>query len=237
MITVDTRQIRKMVRDLEVFRSKAIPYAVKESLNRSAFLGRKIWQEEIRGAFTLRNRFTERSILVERAHGSNVNRMHAVLGSTASYMSTQETGGTERAKAHIKAIPGPGAAGQPAGSKRTRLVRAASRLTAIKVQKGKLTGVKGGAIRQNLVALAQAKRKGQKHVILARKGGGKGLYKVGGTKRKLRARLLYDLSKRSVHIPPSGTLKRTLKRIEPELQRIHGEALLQQLKRHRILGY
>jgi hypothetical protein len=237
MVTVDTREFRKLEKDLRTFASKAIPHAVRNSLSTSAFQARAEWQDQIKRSFTLRNKFTERSIRVEKATGFEVRRMVSVVGSVAPYMERQEFGGIEHANRGIKAIPGPSAAGQAPGTKRTRLVRATARLGRINVKRGALRRTGGSPKQRNLVALLQARRAGRKHALLERKNGGRGLFLITGTKRKIRTRLLYDVSKSQVTVPAEPTLQRTLKAIEPKLERIHKDAFLFQLRKHRILGY
>lgn len=228
--------IEKALKDLKTFQAKALPFAARQSLNNTAFAARKIWQAEIRNSFTLRNKYTERSIRVDMARGLNVDRMRSAVGSIAGYMAKQESGGTERGGGSRKAIPGPAAAGLAPGSKRTKLVRAGSRLSAIHVLR-KPIAVRGGAKRRNLVALLQAKRAGSKFVLLTRKGGGKGLYRVMGTKKQLKTRLLYDVSRGSVRIKPEPTLHRTMHIITPRLQTMHLDALEAECRRHKLFGY
>lgn len=224
---------RKAVKDLRQFREKAIPYAVRNALNRSAFHARAEWKQEVRGAFTLRNAFTERSILVTRATGKNVNGMVAFVGSTALYMDEQEHGATERGRGKHKPIPGPVAAGLAPGGKRTKMVRAGNKLSALHVPRP----VGRNSKQRNAVALAMARRRGERVVLLDRPNGGKGLFRLMGGKKKLQTRLLWDLSRGSVTIKPTPTLARTLARIQPRLAEIHRDAFVEQLKRHKILGY
>jgi hypothetical protein len=234
MLTVEFRGLKELVRDLRVARERALPYAVKTALNTAAFEGRKLWQREIKSSFTTRNSFTERSVLVERARGLDAKRMVAVLGSVAPYMGTQELGGTERARGRKKAIPGPAAAGQAAGSKRTRLVQARARLGALKAPRliGKTPAQRWA------IAIRKARQDGHKTVLLERPKGGAGLFRVGGGKRrKATLRLLYDVSRSSVRIRPEPTLQRTLRALEPKLPHMYQAALIDQLRRHKLLGY
>lgn len=230
-VKVDARQALK---DLKTFRAKALPFAIRNSLNRMAFAAREIWQEEIRSSFVNRNKFTERSILVERANGTNARNMIATVGSTAPYMVDQEHGAVIRGRGKHKPIPGPVAAGQAPGSKRTKLVRPASKLSALHLKHGK-----GGKSRKqkNAIAIAIAKRGGQRAVLLERPSGGRGIFKLMGGRKRVQTRLLWDLSRGSVTVKPEPTLQRTLKRIQPKLETIHRDALVEQLRRHKIMGY
>jgi hypothetical protein len=224
---------RKAIKDLKRFREKAVPYAVRNALNRSAFHGREEWQKEMRGTFTLKNKFTERSAWVERASGTKLGGMHALLGSTAPYMGDQEKGATIRGRGRHKPIPGPVAAGQAPGTKRTKLVRAGNKLSALQAQKG----VGRNKRQRNAVAIAIARRRSQAVVLLERPSGGKGLFKLMGGRKKATARLLWDVSRGSVKVKAEPTLQRTLKRIQPRVEQIHVEAVVEQLKRHKVFGY
>jgi hypothetical protein len=224
---------RKAIRDLKTFKATAIPYAVRNALNRSAFHGREEWQREIAASFTLRNNWTTRSLRVERASGRDAGSMRAYLGSLAVYMGDQEKGGIVKGKTGLKGIPGPVAAGLAPGAHRTRLVRAGNRLNALHLRKP----IGATKAQRNAVAIAMAKRKGEKAVLLERPKGGKGIFKLMGGRRKVQVRLLWDFSRRSVHVPSQPTLQRTLRRIQPRVEAIHVEAVVEQLKRHKILGY
>lgn len=229
-VRIDAKQA---VRDLRTFRSSAIPFAVRNALNRSAFLAREVWQEQIRASFTLRNKYTERSILVERAQGRDASAMEARVGSIAAFMGDQEHGATVRGRSGNKGIPGPVAAGLPPGSDRTKLVRGSNKLGALHAIKGHGRSRK----QRNAVAMAMARRRGERVVLLERPAGGKGLFKLVGGRRKPQVRLLWDFSRRSVHVQPEPTLQRTLKAIQPRMELIHRNAFVEQLERHKILGY
>jgi hypothetical protein len=235
-IKIDARQA---LRDLEEFKRSAIPFAIRNSLNTSAFELQKIWRGEIRRTFINRNTFTERSIHVQKARGGDPNRMISVVGSITDYLDEQESGGTVRGKGAHKPIPGPSAAGQSPGTKRTKLVMRSRYLGAIKAQRA--TGGRSARAR-NVAAMLMARRKGAQYVLLERPGGGKGLFLVSGgqrrftgrrfTMRALKTRLLWDLSRSSVRVPPEPTLQRSLSIIEPKLPHIHLASLVEQCQRH-----
>lgn len=233
-VSISWKGIDEARRDLQTFASKAVPYAARNALNTIAFEARGEWQRQIKGSFTLRNRFTERSILVTKAQGRDVSRMASFVGSVAPYMGDQESGATVRGKSGLKGIPAPAAAGQQPGGKRTRLVRAANRLGAINVAHPRLTGSRQ---QRNAIALAVARRKGQKVALLERPKGGKGLFRLMGGKRRIRTRLLWDFSKRSVRVKSEPTLQRTLSAVSRKVPHILLASTLEQLRRNRIFGY
>lgn len=226
-------QTKKAVADLRKFREKAVVYAVRNALNRSAFHARGEWQQEIQSSFVLRNKFTERSVLYTKATGKDVRGMTAVVGSTAPYMDEQEKGAMIRGRGKHKPIPGPVAAGQAPGGKRTKLVRAGNKLSALHAPRA----VGANRRQRNAIALAIARRSGGRVALLERPNGGKGLFRLTGGRKKLQTRLLWDLSRSSVKVHPEPTLQRTLKRIQPRLAEIHRDAFVEQLRRHKILGY
>lgn len=233
MLIIEKRGFDKLAKDLHTFAAKAMPYAMRDSVNAAAFEARRLWSDEIKRTFTTRNSFTAgRALEVEKARGTK-GPMVARLGSTADYMGRQETGGIVRGSSGHRPIPGPSAAGQAPGTKRTRIVRAGMRLRAIKASdaKGK-TGKQ-----RNAIALAMARRTGQKFAVLQRPGGGLGLFSVGGGKRKIRTRLIWDLSRRSARVPAHATLGPAIHAVQPRLQTMHEAALLKQLRFHKVLGY
>lgn len=234
-VDIDTREIRALERDLERASTRAFPYAIRDALNSQAFAVRKQWQGEIEKAFTLRNAYTVRSIRVDKASGISLATMQSVVGSVAPYMGDQEDGATVRGRGKHKAIPAPGAAGLPAGGPRTKIVRSRFYHQAINVQRPNAT--RGTQKQRNIAVLSKARRKGEKFALLERDGGGKGLYRVMGSKRKLKSRLLWDLSKGSVKVQGSHTLGNALSATQGKTAGVYIDALRGQLKRHKVLGH
>ena len=95
----------------------------------------------------------------------------------------------------------------------------------------------GSRKQRNAIAIAVAQRAGQKVVLLERPSGGKGLFLLGGGKRSVTTRLLWDMSRGSVHVPAAPTLERTLAAMLPKLKHIHMASILQQLQRFNVPGY
>jgi hypothetical protein len=233
-VSVDMDEVEKLAEDLKRFRSTAFPYAVRNSLNTCAFEGRKIWAGELQRTFILRNTFTTRSLRVVKATGANVEKMAAFLGSIAPYMGKQEKGGTVRGRLfRSKPIPTSVAAGQAQGSRpRTKQVRRPNWLSAIRIGKRRIGKNRK---QRNAIAIRQAVASGQRFTFLELENR-KGLFRITGTKR-ITVRMVWDLSKKSVREPAAPTLQRTLKALEPRMLLIHRGAIVDQMKRHRILGY
>lgn len=233
--SVDTKDHKKLHKDIAKAQ-RSVPYAMRNALNDCAFHLRETWQMEIRAAFTLRNKFTERSIRVDKATGADPRSMQAVTGSVALFMGDQEEGATVRGRGKHKAIPGPGAAGMKAGAKRTKVVRPQFRLGAINVNHPSLG--RYGRRRQNAIVLAIAIRKGERFALLNRaKGRGRGIFEVKGLKRKAKTKLLYNVSKGSVRVQAEPTMQRAIRRSREKFRSIMGDSLLFQMKRNRVFGF
>jgi hypothetical protein len=234
VITVDTREFQRLTKDLLTLKRSAMPFAIRDALTSAAFAARAHWQSEIGSAFTLRNKFTVRSVRVDKAKGTQLTGMHAVVGSVAPYMGDQEAGARIKGKGKHKPIPAPGAAGHRAGAgARTRAVRAKYKLSAINVAAP--TGGGYGKRRRNAIAIAVAIRRGQKFALLHRsKGSGRGLFEVRPGGRTARTKLIWDVSRGSVRVPPQPTLKRALTKTESQAERIAIKAIERQLTRHRL---
>jgi hypothetical protein len=231
MLKVDVTELRRFAQDLDKFAHKAIPHAVRNSLNRSAFEGQREWRTEIKRTFTVRRPFTEKSIQVTKARGVDLSTMAAELGSTAEYMAAREEGETKR-KGGKHGVPIPTVGGARGGSIK-RLIQRPNRMGAIKLTDRARTGTRK---QRNAVAIRRALKAGNRFVFLETDTG-KGIFRITGAKRRLRVRMVWDLSKKSVTVAPFETLARTLKAIEPKLTQIHLESLREQLRRHHIMGY
>jgi hypothetical protein len=229
MFTVKITGAKEMVADLKRMREKAIPYALKNALTTAAFETRSIWQREIRSTFVNRNTYTANSVRVEQA---STTKLVAKTGSIADYMDEQEEGATIKGSGKHKAIPTAAAAGQAGGGKRTKLVRGRFYLGAIQVAHPALSG---GRRQQNAIAIAVARKKGQKVVLLNRPKGGKALFLMGaGTKRKLKTRMLWDVSRGSVKVKPEPTLERSIAQVKPKLEHMMQASFAQQMQRFSI---
>jgi hypothetical protein len=235
-VKVELKGFGKLTDDLNTFASRGFPYAVRDTLNGCAFETQREWRAEVKRTFILRNRYTEQSIRTDKARGTKVEGMAATTGTIAEYMPDQESGGEVRGKGKHKAIPTAVAAGQGQGAKRTRMVRAGLRLQAVNVTQ---LPQQYGKRRQNAMAIAVAIRKGQRFALLNRmKGSGRAIFEVKATQRRgARVRMLWDMSRGSVHVDREPTLHRAIASSSSQYDRIQYQAVLNQLKRNKVMGY
>ncbi len=228
-VEVDTRQFEKLQNDLEDFAEKGLPHASRNATNRTAFAAREEWIAEAKGAMTLRGSFVPRSIQVERARGTRFP-MFAVVGSTAAMMGELERGGrfTPRGSGHY---PIPTVSGARRGAVTNKIPKP-NRLSSID-----LRDKPGGSRKQrNAIAIRRA-IKAKSRFALIETAKGQGIAKVTGRGKQLTVRLIWDLSRSSVQVPPRPTLERTLQKLEPRAERIYIAALVEQLHRNKVMGY
>lgn len=234
---IELRGIDKMQRDLETMAKRALPYAARETLNGLAFAGRKIWQQEMASSLTLRNQFTQRRALVERATGYSMRGMQAVLGHTEDYMRRLEEGEGRRAKGSGLPIPTEVASGEALGSLRGGRKRPVRKANIIR-HLGKLKRQPNSIPRKarNARAVREAAKSSSKlaYLELDRR---KGIYKIMGGRKRPKVRKLYDLTRRAVPLPRIPTLQRTLDKALQQGPAIAHAALLKQLQRHHVAGY
>ncbi len=231
MFSINNENVKKLERDLKQFAHRALPFATKKTLNDAAFQARRIIQADLPKRMTLRNKFTMRSIRVERATGLNIRRQEATIGSTAAYMEDQEFGGKRTAKGK-EGVPIPTAwsAGQGENTKRTRLPRKINKLNNIRLANRRK---KGSKKQRNAIAIQQAAKTGQKFVFLELQRR-KGIFKVIG-KRKIKIKMVHDLTRKSVIIPKNPWLKPAFDETIRMIPAFYADALRFQLKRRGLL--
>lgn len=201
MITIDTRDIKKLSQELETFSSTALPLAIRDGLNRTAFDARKKSIREVKSSMVTRNRWTEQSIRVDQASLGPITAMQSKVGSVADYMRTQEDGGSKVAKGS-EGVPlaTSYSAGQARGAKpRTRMPRNANRLRNIQLN-GRRLPIANDRQRNAIAVKMAAKGKGSKYVFLDL-GRRKGIFRVTGTQRSPQVQMVHDLTRKSVSIP------------------------------------
>jgi hypothetical protein len=227
-VTVDMTDVKLLRAKLGELSEKSVPYAVRNALNTIAFTARKEWIGRMERSLTLRNKFTANSVRVEKAKGSDLATMQSQVGSVAPYMLSTEAGATESAKGkHGVPIPTSTAAGQAMKGRRTKEVRKANWQSAIKLGHRVQYGVRQY---RNAVAIAEAAKTGG--VTFLDLGRRKGLFRVTGTaKGRLRVRMIWDMSKRSVRIKAHPTLEPTVESMTYKGPRILELALQQQIDR------
>lgn len=234
MISVDS-DWKRVQDDLEKLNKRGFPFAMRNALNDGAFQARREWGHEITETFQTRNKWTAgRALVVEKATGARVSNMEAIVGSTARFMGDQEKGFTHKGRSKHLPIPGPAAAGQSPGQKRTGLIRKTNRLRAIAATQAPKTGKTRK--QRNAVAISMAKKKGQKYAVLERPKGGRAIFRLQGSKKKPTTRLVWDLSRSSAVVRPHPTLKPVVHRINVAFPGMMKRSLMEQVRRAKAFG-
>jgi hypothetical protein len=221
-----------MQRELETIAKRSVPFAARETVNGLAFAGREAWQDEMRQSLKLRNRFTERRALVDRARTLRMSAMEARLGHTEEYMRLLEFGKPEKAAKRFRAIPTEIAAGQAKGSLSGGRVKAV-RPSAIITRLGslKLKGAKARSRKANNARAVRGAIRTGRRLALLDLGKGAGIYRVMGGKRRPKIVKLYDLTRRRTPMPRTPTLERALTRALSKGPAIAFAALERQIAR------
>ena len=113
---IELKGLDEMQRALEQLSTKGLAAAARETLSNCAWEGRRIWQENLAGANTLRNKFTVSRVLVVPARGTRMQGMEAVLGHPAQYVADLEEGKGDTARG--SAVPIPELAARMGGDKK-----------------------------------------------------------------------------------------------------------------------
>lgn len=216
MIDAKTKNIRDFERDLAEFTKNGIGYAARNTINDMVFYVMGESRDEAGRKMVMRNKWTERSIQGRKARGTDLRRLEGSVGSFEEYMREQEEGGVKRATGtHGVAIPTSYAAGQEGAVPRTRVVRAANRLTRIKLSAAfRRRGRSSGARLMSTVHEAIAT--GRRYAYIEFRGGkGKGIYKIVGGRRTgksgwpsgAKLKMVHSLKDRLVRIPKNSWLE------------------------------
>lgn len=218
MFTIDTRDIKKLQRELKFFGDKLYPKIQGAALNKAAFETRQKYVKGARRKFTLRNKFTERTIQFDKVRGLNPLSQESVVGSTADYMLDQEFGATlSKTGKHGVDIPTSSASGEGLSARpRRKVVRWANLRGSITLQRRR---IKAKSKKQYIVASikAVAKQGGRNKFLYLPFDRHPGIYKVVGGKRRPRIVLIHDFSRPSVVIQPRRPLKQAVDAIRPRL--------------------
>lgn len=237
---IEWKGLDRALRDLELFAEKAVPYAIRAALNAVAFETQRTWRLRMSQTMVLRNKWTERSALVERATGLAPHAMFATVGSKLDYLEKQESGFTEsKSGKHGIPIPTGFSAGQEGANPRTRLVSGRRWLSRINLTKRPSANSRPA---RNHAAIAAARKSGSRHVLLEVRGGKKGIFELvggrggGGAGRQASTlKMVWDLSHGSVSVESNPTLARAVRFVtERKAEQLAEQELRKQLRLHRI---
>jgi hypothetical protein len=241
MFGIDSKEIKRLERDLKFFAKRAYPFATKKTLNDGAFQAQKIARADVQKKMVNRNRYTVQSIRVDQARTLDVNRQMSVIGSTADYMEDQEFGAikTKSGKEGVS-IPTSYSSGEGDNARpRKRLPRKPNRMSSIKLTKNRRRAK--NRKQANLFKVQNAVTTG-KRIVFMDFGRKKGIFRVIGGRKKFKrgwpkgakVRQLHDMSEPSVVIPRNPWLKPAFDEAVRMLPAFYADALRFQLKRNQL---
>lgn len=242
MFQLNDKSIHKLEKDLKIANDRAFPFATKNTINKAAFIARSISQSTIRNKMTIRNKWTEGSIQVEKTNTLNINSQAAFVGSREGYMEDQEFGATKRANGK-EGVPIPTAfsSGEGRGRHRGRLPRKPNKLRNIQLKK--LRGRKPTSKKQeHIFKVQEAVLSGSRLYFHEFDNGTRGIFRVKGGSRKFNKgwpkgatiSMVYDMSRKSVRIPATPWLGPSVDKTIPHIAAVYKKSLQFQLDKHRL---
>lgn len=236
-IRIDLSDVKRYERLLRNYTRSGLPFAVRNTLNDAAFETLRRSRKRVKGQFINRNNFTLRSLHVVRARGISISAMRAEVGSSEGYMADQEFGGIRRpGRGKSTIIPTTSAAGQGISNiPRKRTVRNANQLQAITLKAAKYRRKTKGMPKKQaaVVTMAMARRENDKFVFLNLPWGAKarGIFKLMGSRRKPKIRLIHDMSRKRIPISQAPWLKPSTDQTIPRMPRLFARRAGEQLRR------
>lgn len=214
-ITMNDRGIKKYSQYLVDYTKKGFPFAVKNTLDETAKVAQVLAKENIRNQMTLRNKFTENSVRVQRVKTLKVDNQFSVTGSINArrqgfepYLDKQEFGATKHKKGkHGVPIATPYASGEGlSANPRKKLPTSSNKMNRIRLDRKRLSG-KLSHKQKNIILIKQAAKSGARHVYLELKTSKhEGIFRVTGGKRP-KIKMVYNLSESSVVVKKNPWLK------------------------------
>lgn len=242
-IRMDTLPIEQYENELDKFHDKALPYAIRDTLNNAAVETMKLSRKNANRIFEMRNKFSERSIQFEKTYALSVPEMESAAGSLQDYMRMQEEGFYKKKEGkHGIAVPTTYAAGQEIAPKRTKPIRSRNLLARLRIARGLSSGLYGQKYKnpkQVLVRQVQdAIEYGHRVVFLNIRGIKEpGFYRIVGGRRTKRGwpsgaqlRMLYSVKEQFMNMPPRPWLRPSANVIHNRMDRMYFAAIKRQIE-------
>jgi len=235
MFEFDDKQILKMEKDLEKLSRVALPIATGRTLADTAMIARRFARQDLEQKFTLRSKYVLNSVIFDNKDSRNrdINKQSASVGSTFDGLRVQEFGETIRAKGK-EGVPVPTGTASNEGDRpipKTKLPSAANRRKNIKIRRGSKKAL--GRRRGNVVLIKEAAEAGDRFVYLETDKS-KGIYRLLGSRKKPRLKMVWDLSKKTRRIPPKPWLVPASEDALEIQSSLYAKHLADQIKRNNL---
>ncbi len=236
MIVVDKTDLRGLERLLKKMERDAIPYATRAALNDTAYTARKYAVRQARINYILKNKWTEKSIRFEKTRSLTIRSQASLVGSTEKYMKDQEMGGINIMSGAVGVpIPTGYAAGQDGQVPRTRVRTFRNSMPEIKLNKPKLRRMSRRQRNLVLIKDTAGNRTGKGRVVFLDFGKRKGMFRVIGSKKSPKIKMLYDMSQEAIPVRPDPWLRPAVGRVEKVMPVLYARAFAYQLGRLKAL--
>ena len=241
----DLGQLHKALTDMD---DRALPYAVRNSLNQSAFATRRQWEVEghktmhVRRSWAFRHRIPKKrggglGHAVEKARlRKSIHQMESKSGNTHKFMEEQERGFTRYRTKGIQ-IP----------TTKSRISQNIARVVRKRYHREEIelgprfnyrasafnaTGPRGAHHRYIAASARAARKRGERFVYLEFSKNYKGIYDLGTGKggRGSKIKKVWDMSHATTTTKRNPMLRRTLKKLEPTFKAAHRSALENQIR-------
>lgn len=228
-IKFDDKQLLRFQSELKTLKSRALPFATKETVNTAAFGARKQAKRNVQRLMTLRNKRTLSGIRVKPTRTLRIDRQEAIVGTLDPWMEDQEFGSTRVAKGRsgrpqtTSQGSGEGDSARP----RKRVARPRNALRNIRLSKRRRGFFRRASKQRAVVAVRMAQKRGTKHIFLAMRPSNTGIYKV--TKRGIK--LVQAMGQKTHVVPARPWLKPAVDKTRKFMPAIYRRALKKQLRR------
>jgi hypothetical protein len=245
-IVSDMRPIEQFENDLDRFKEGALTYAIRDTLNQAAYETSVEAKNEIGQKFIERNQYTRRSIRYNKVVGKSIARMYSEVGSVQKYMAKQERGFVTRSKGkHGVAIPTTQASGEGDARVRRKTIRAAARLSRIRIAKGLAPEYarKYKKPRQRLIRMIQDSLEyGYRTIFwMSRRSARTGFYRIRGGKKinkrgwpdGVKLEMLYSVDKPITNTKSHEWLQPSTQKVTMYMGQLYQRALIKEIERFR----
>ncbi len=228
---LEDKELLKFAKKIKLFGAKDFPVINGMALNQAAFETRK---ESVRIAemrFTMRNKWTVKSIQFEKVRGLDPRSQFSVVGSIMDYMEQQEFGHViKKTGSKGVAIPTTTASAEPfsARPRRKQVVRSRRR-TAIKLSKA---SIRAKNRKQYIfLSIRAAAAKGSGRFIYLPIQNSKGIYRVTGKGKRANIKMIYDLSRPVVTLEKKPWFNPAINNIIPRMPVFYKKAFEKRVKK------
>ncbi len=175
---LDLKDVDGFVSDLDLFNEKLAKRITSASLTEMASQAATRAKRNVKRDFTLRNKWTLRSIRSTRSSPSRpINNQFALAGSVMPYLALQEKGGRlGRTKQGRRVTTAQGAREGNTAFPRKKLAR--GRLASRNISLGRAPRVAGSSGRRAFVAVTAARRQRRRFIFLRLKNDRSGIFEI-----------------------------------------------------------